>query len=61
MNEHDKLFREIESIKENAMDLVQGTFPKNISSKLDIPTMTLDNTSYVDEKLQEYYSDLVYN
>ena len=61
MNEHDKLFREIESIKENAMDLVEGTFPKNISSKLDIPTMTLDNTSYVDEKLQEYYSDLVYN
>ena len=36
MNEHDKLFKEIESIKENAIDLIQSTFPSEIVRELDL-------------------------
>lgn len=61
MNEHDKLFKEIESIRENAADLISSTFPKEILQELDLDTLVLDSNSYVDTRLQEHYTDLVYN
>ncbi len=61
MNEHDKLFKEIQSIKENAIDLIESTFPKHVLAQLNLSSMELDNNSYVDKKLKEYYTDLVYN
>ena len=60
-NPHDKVFKEIESIKENVVDLINATFPDNIKNKLDLETLYLDNKSYIDENLGEYFSDLVYN
>jgi len=60
MNEHDKLFKEIESVKENAADLICSTFPSDILVELDIDTLTLDNNSYVDDNLNEHFADLVY-
>ena len=59
-NPHDKLFKEIESIKENAEDLIRGTFPANLLERIDLGSLKLDNNSYIDENLQEYFSDLVY-
>ena len=59
-NPHDKVFKQIETVKENAFDLIKGTFPKNLTDKMDLDSLELDNNSYLDKKLQEYYSDLVY-
>ena len=58
---HDKLFKEVEQIKENAADLISATFPREILKKLNLESLTLESENYVDGKLSEYYSDLVYN
>ena len=61
INPHDKLFKEIEKVKKNCRDLIESTFPKELLAKLNLETLENDNNSYIDENLQEYYSDLVYN
>ncbi|MBN2436547.1 MAG: Rpn family recombination-promoting nuclease/putative transposase, partial [Spirochaetes bacterium] len=61
MNEHDKLFKEIESVKENAADLIRSVFPKEIKNEIDLESLQLDNNSYIDKQLKEHYTDLVYN
>ncbi|MBN2771035.1 MAG: Rpn family recombination-promoting nuclease/putative transposase [Spirochaetes bacterium] len=61
MNKHDKLFKEIESVKENAADLIRSVFPKEILNEVDLDSLLLDNNSYVDKNLKEHYTDLVYN
>jgi predicted transposase YdaD len=33
----------------------------DLAEKVDVKTLTLDNTSYIDEQLQGFYSDIVYN
>ena len=53
-NEHDNFFKTIQSIKENALDLIESTFPKNILQKLNLTTLELDKESYVDENLKEF-------
>ena len=58
---HDKLFKEIERVRENSRDLIQSTFPAALLNKLKLETLENDNNSYIDEELKEYYSDLVYN
>ena len=60
-NPHDKVFKEIEKVKENCRDLIESTFPKELLGKLDLDTLENDNNSYIDKTLQEYYSDIVYN
>jgi len=54
-------FKEIESEKENAIDLIEATFPDDVLSELIPDSLTIDTNSYVDKNLKEYYSDLVYN
>ncbi|MBN2435559.1 MAG: Rpn family recombination-promoting nuclease/putative transposase [Spirochaetes bacterium] len=61
MNEHDKIFKEIESVKENAADLIRSVFPEEILKEIDLDSLQLDNNSYVDKNLKEYYTDLLYN
>jgi len=58
---HDKLFKEIEKVKENSRDLIESTFPEELLKNLNLETLQNDTNSYIDEKLKEYYSDLVYN
>jgi len=60
-NPHDKFFKETFSVRENVIDFLQGTFPEEIIKKLDLSTLTYDNTSYISEELKEYFSDIVYN
>lgn len=55
------MFKILGKSKENAADLIKGTFPEYILQKLDLDTLTPDNNSYIDKELQEYYSDLVYD
>ncbi|MCU0443759.1 MAG: Rpn family recombination-promoting nuclease/putative transposase [Microscillaceae bacterium] len=60
-NPHDKFFKELFSEKEEVTEFIAKTFPQDLVKKLDLDTLELDNTSYVDEELQEHFSDLVYN
>ena len=60
INPHDKTFKEIEGIKENAVDLIRASFPSDILKNIDLESLELDNTVYIDEELKEYFSDLVY-
>ncbi|MCP4132293.1 MAG: Rpn family recombination-promoting nuclease/putative transposase [bacterium] len=60
-NPHDKFFKEIFGNKENVIDFINGIFPKEITKNLDMETLALDKNSYIDEHLQEYFSDVVYN
>ena len=59
-NPHDKFFKETFSIKENVVDFLSGTFPREILKKLDLSTLAQDNNSYIDEELKEHFSDIVY-
>ncbi|MEW5816015.1 MAG: Rpn family recombination-promoting nuclease/putative transposase [Spirochaetota bacterium] len=59
-NPHDKFFKEIFSVRENALDFIQGILPSDIITKFDLTSLTLDQNNYVDERLDEYFSDLVY-
>ena len=58
---HDKLFKQIEQVKENAIDFIRGTFPADIVAELNLDSLTQDSASYVDERFSEHFSDLIYN
>lgn len=60
-NPHDKLFKEIQKVKDNSRDLIESTFPAELLQGLDLKTLENDNNSYIDSSLKEYYSDLVFN
>jgi len=59
-NPHDRFSKEVFSIRENALDFIKGAFPDKFMDKILLETLKLDSTSYVDEKLHEYFSDIVY-
>ncbi len=61
INPHDKFFKETFSKKEEARDLILHILPKQLSNRIDITSLELDKTSYVDEELKENFSDIVYN
>ncbi len=61
INSHDRFFNVLFSEKAEAMEFVAKTFPAEILSKLDLETLELDTTEYVDNKLRTNYSDVVYN
>ena len=60
-NPHDKFFKESFTNKEIATDFIKGSFPKELVDNLDLSSLDLDNNSYIDEELKDYYSDLAYN
>ncbi len=58
--EHDKYFKQIFSRKEEMTDLVVNGLPQ-VAKLIDIASLQLDTTEYVDKTLKKSYSDLVYN
>ncbi len=59
-NPHDRFFKELFSIRENALDFINGAFPVEIRDRIVLESLKLDTSSYTDEKLDEYFSDIVY-
>ncbi len=47
-NIHDSFFKRTFSVKENLQDLIQGTLPREVISKLHPETLKYDPTEYVD-------------
>ena len=59
-NPHDAFFKESFSRREHAADFLAGVLPAPLKAKLDLDTLRLENASYIDERLAEHFSDLVY-
>jgi predicted transposase/invertase (TIGR01784 family) len=59
-NQHDKYFKEIFSRKEEMIDFITNALPQ-VAKYIDVSTLQLDTTQYIDKRLQVGYSDLVYN
>jgi predicted transposase/invertase (TIGR01784 family) len=49
------------SIISNPHDVFGGILPDALRANLKLRTLKLDTTSYTDEKLEQYFSDVVYN
>ena len=60
-NPHDKFFKELFSVRENALDFINGAFPVEIKDRIIPESLKLDTSSYTDEMLDEYFSDIVYS
>ena len=58
---HNSLFAWTFSIPREVKVFVKHYLPKWISGNLDYRTFKKSNTSFIDEKLKEYFSDMVYD
>jgi predicted transposase/invertase (TIGR01784 family) len=61
INSHDRFFKKLFSRKEEVGEFVAKTFPPELVQKLDLTTLELDKTEYVDNNLKTSFSDIVYN
>ncbi|MDP5172253.1 MAG: Rpn family recombination-promoting nuclease/putative transposase, partial [Bacteroidia bacterium] len=57
---HDRFFKAIFSAPAQAIGLIKGCLPKRLQQDLDWSSLMLDPNSYIDDRLKEYYSDLVF-
>ena len=57
---HDHFFKSIFQIKQVALEHVQDYIPPNLATHFDLNNFELDPTVYVNDKLRETRSDLVY-
>ena len=60
-NPHDVFAKEMLSYQQNAVDFFTGILPTKLQANLQLQTIEADKTSYSDEKLKEYFSDVVYS
>ncbi len=59
-NPHDKFFKEIFGQPDLAADFVRNYLPQTIVHSLDIASLEVQKESFVDEKLEESFADLMY-
>ncbi len=60
-NPHDKLFKAILQDQTLAVDYFNHFLPAQVVEQIDFDTLTLSNTSYIDEKLRDTYADMVFS
>jgi len=60
-NIHDNFFKSMFSVKENLVDLLQGSLPNDIIQRLKIDSLEYDPTEYVDHELAPYFKDISCN
>ena len=58
-NINDKIFKSTFQQKESAIEYLQ-TFLSNVASKLNLDDLTLKDTNFVSDELEEYFSDVVF-
>jgi predicted transposase/invertase (TIGR01784 family) len=61
INTHDKFFKSLFSNKNEVKEFVSKTINPSIVENLDLSTLKIDNTEYLDNRLSSSFSDLVYN
>ncbi len=61
INAHDKFFKYLFSQKEEVCDFISNVCPKELVNKLDLSTLELSTTEYINKDLKVNFSDIVYN
>jgi len=59
-NPHDKFFKDVWSRQEVARDFLSRYLPVELSGLLDMESLELSKDSFIDESLNEHFSDLLY-
>lgn len=59
-NPHDRFFREVFSRLELAREFLSKQLPATIAASIDFATLDLRSGSFLDEELQQYFSDLLF-
>ena len=60
VNHHDHFFGKAFSQPALVRDFIESYLPKTITEQLDLETLTLQSSSFIDEALQEQFSDMLY-
>lgn len=58
---HDKIFKKAFSDKEVTIDYLNNFLPPELLSKLRINEIRLEQQSFLDDRLKDYYADLIYS
>lgn len=58
---HDKFFKAVFSRRDIALALVEELLPEAVGAALELDSLELSTTSFVDEELSEHFADLVYD
>ncbi len=58
---HDKLFKEVLSRQDAAVDFVVHYLPKDIASLLNVDSLKISKDTFVDKELASHLSDLLYH
>ncbi len=61
INSHDSFFTNLFSKKDEVAEFLAKTTPKEIVEKLDLDSLKLDSTKYIDSDLKKHFADVVYN
>jgi predicted transposase/invertase (TIGR01784 family) len=61
VNLHDAFFKNTFSYKDVAQTYLQKFMPNILVKNIDLESLTLENTSFIDNHLSEHFSDLVWN
>lgn len=56
---HDHFFRFVFSQKDIVKDFIKYLIT-HLADKVDLESLEIDNTSYINSELQDFYSDIVY-
>ena len=59
-NVHDKFFKETFSRTDVATNFLEEFLPPNFVQKLNLPSLTIENNSFIDENLEEHFADILY-
>ena len=59
-NPHDKFFKETFGNVAVAKDFLINYLPKNIMKVIDVDTLELQKDSFINEELQETFSDMLF-
>lgn len=57
---HDHTFKKVLSISREAIAFCRAFFPEELKQHLDFSTMNLSPTSFINEKMKEHASDIIY-
>jgi predicted transposase/invertase (TIGR01784 family) len=59
-NVHDKFFKETFSRVDVATNFLEELVDEKLVKKLDLSSLKIDNNSFIDEELEEYFADILY-
>ena len=60
-NPHDHFFKYTFAQQEHAQEFMETILPTDILDRLLLTKMQLKSGSYIDEKLEEHFSDILYD